>query len=125
MISYLDQGVMWQSRGRGLLLISQMDPIHRHLASRWLERGARHLAVVESYASSTTIENPIEWIRATPLYRALRDGLTAETERRSAHHPSCPRRHDTEGQCNCHRSWCPAIQDGEGACTCRELDASV
>jgi hypothetical protein len=53
--------------------------------------------------------NPEAWIRQTPLYRALTEGLPTKgrelhkLDHRAKHYAGCPKREQTDGSCDCSR----------------------
>jgi hypothetical protein len=86
--AYLAQGETWYSPREGLVPISGMTPDHKSLALRWLnDKAVGLIGVCESSANEDILTeqsgtslgdvlrlmemNPREWIRSTPLYRAL------------------------------------------------------
>lgn len=134
---YFMQSEHWVPDGRPAVEIAQMDRSWRFNCTRYLERNAKSyarrfadgchaeelvLALLGATSGGTpesvldeldsqshwARENPVDWIRTTPLYRALADGLPTggaklrKLEERSRHWGDCPRRLSLKGpECIC------------------------
>ncbi|MFI7042656.1 hypothetical protein ACIBI0_38765 [Microbispora rosea] len=89
--AYLNQGDVWMSKA-GPYPIASMDVVYRRRALHWLTRNSAELfrwftneAYVEAPETpdlETLIKwidsRPSNWIKTTPLYRALQAGLPPE-----------------------------------------------
>lgn len=93
---YLDQDKVWSSAG-GPTLISDMDQVYRRRAVEFLIRNALtlfQLWIMEQYVMSENEPplgvklrwasiRPYSWLKRTPLFLSLADGLPMELVRRS------------------------------------------
>lgn len=96
---YLSQGQIWVPKDRPNLPIIDMDPAWRRNAARWLERRAKHFDLLYSLGEALLAsrldlsdlamddllidqerreQDPVAWIRTTPLYQALLADLPDE-----------------------------------------------
>lgn len=85
---YLNQGEIWSS-ARGDMLVAEMDNIYRRRACEWLLRnteGLLQMYVLEAYEAMETEPTladklrwadlrPYSWIKKTPLFLALSEGI--------------------------------------------------
>lgn len=103
----LHQDTWWYPHRRPALRIAEMDKPHRFNTARWLERKAQglHLAQGAMFGDAPDDvwaawdnEDPVEWLRSTPLMQALRKGLPTGgkklrmMETRAVHWSTCPMR---------------------------------
>lgn len=132
---YFNQGVRWKPDGRDAVEISAMSATWRFNCVRFLERRAARYArmyargceaeamwvqvVVNGEMARESIEraldreaaeahcDPMTWVKATPLYRALAHGLPVEgvalrhLQERAAHWEGCARNRARKGECTC------------------------
>lgn len=135
-VDYLAQGEQWKPSGRPMVAIADMDPEWRYNASRWLERKAPVIALrytlAEAFdfiglvhsptgpsemaadsiqddmdrAAAERRRDPVAWIRATKLHKALVAGLPTKQKKlarlgeRAKHWSTCPAR-TGDGDCRC------------------------
>ncbi len=92
---YLNQNKVWSSKNTELQ-ISSMDEVYRRRACDWLLRnsgGLLQIYIMEQYEAPETEPTlgdklaladirPYSWIKKTPLFLALSEGIPAELLRR-------------------------------------------
>lgn len=93
---YLNQGETWSSKGANMS-IKDMDEVYRRRACDWLLRNTESLLqiyITEQYEgkeSEPTLSDklrwadirPYSWIRRTPLFLALSEGIPQELLRKT------------------------------------------
>lgn len=122
----LDQKEWWYPHRRPAVRVASMDKPHRFNVAQFLERKAAglHMSVGMRYMhnapddvwASFESENPVTWLRKTPLMRALRKGLPGggaklrALQARAVHWSTCPMRLAHPG------AWdrCVCVRDGTG-----------
>jgi hypothetical protein len=104
----LHQGIWWYPYRRPAVRVAEMDKPHRFNTARFIERRAAdlHMTVGMRYMGNAPDdvwhawerEDPVGWLRRTPLLRALRKGLPGggaklrALEVRALHWHTCPMR---------------------------------
>ncbi len=104
----LYQDVWWYPHRCPAIRIAEMEKTHRFNTARWLERKAARLHLGQGAMlgdapddvwASWQNEDPVEWLRSTPLMKALRKGLPkegslkeAQLSLRAQHWHTCPMR---------------------------------
>lgn len=123
----LDQDTWWYPHRRPAVRVASMDKPWRYNTVRFLERkaaglhadvGSRHMHdAPDSVWASWQAENPLEWLRETPLMRAMGRRLphpdTAKGRAlaaRAIHWHTCPMRLAHPGA----RDRCVCVRDGSG-----------
>lgn len=134
----LGQGVWWYPNRRPAVRIAEMDKPWRFNTARFIERRADVLADEEHWRMARiaagplgpsgdmaqdgfrremdgVLDDPLGWLRSTPLMRALRDGLPRPDSRkgralaaRAVHWNTCPMRKAHPGKLD----RCQCIRDG-------------